>query len=284
MKNTMKTFLLLAALTALLMLVGGALGGRGGMMIALLMAVFLNFGMYWFSDSIVLRMTGARPLAPGKAPQLEAMVARLAQRAGIPVPRLFLVENPTPNAFATGRSPERGVIAVHSGLLQILDRAEVEGVLAHEMGHILNRDTLISAIAATFAGAIGTIANMAMWGAMLGGRSDEREGDGFGGLLMILLAPLMATLIQLAVSRSREYQADATAARLTGRPLDLADALAKLEQGSHQMLRRGFAGADPSVAHLMIVNPLSGGSVASLFSTHPPIAERIGRLRQMAGR
>jgi heat shock protein HtpX len=286
MKNTVKTFLLLAALTALLMAVGGALGGRGGMVFALVLAMVMNFGAYWFSDSIVLAMTRARPLQPGEAPQLEGIVERVAQRAGIPVPRLYVVENPTPNAFATGRDPTHGVIAVNTGLLQILDLGEVEGVLAHEMGHILNRDTLISAIAATAAGAISSVAHMAMWGAMFGGyrRSNDRDGGGLGGLLMIVLAPIAATLIQLAVSRSREFEADATSARLTGRPLELADALAKLEQGGRMLAQRGFPAADPSVAHMMIVNPLSAGRIGSLFSTHPPLAERIARLQRMAGR
>jgi heat shock protein HtpX len=287
MKNTVKTFLLLAALSALLLVVGAAIGGRGGMMIALGMALVMNFGSYWFSDKIVLSMTRARPLGRGEAPQLEAMVQRLAHRAGIPMPRLYVVDDPTPNAFATGRNPEHGVVAVHTGLLRILDQAEVEGVIAHEIGHILNRDTLISAIAATFAGAIGSLANLFLWFGAFGGLGGSEDEDGpglLGGLAMMILAPIMATLIQLAVSRSREYQADATAARLTGRPLDLADALAKLERGNGPIHGRHThaAGTEPAMAHLMIVNPLRGSDLAQLFSTHPPIPERISRLEQMA--
>jgi heat shock protein HtpX len=287
MKNTIKTFVLLAALTALLIAIGGALGGRGGMEIALVMAMVMNFGAYWLSDSIVLKMTRARPLQPGEAPWLEAMAERLSRKAGIPMPRLYVVEDPSPNAFATGRNPAHGVVAVNTGLLRILDRGEVEGVLAHEIGHILNRDTLISTIAATFAGAISMIANMCLWASMFGGAGHEdEEGPGLiGGLAMMVLAPMMATLIQLAVSRSREYHADVTAARLTGRPLDLAAALSKLERvAQHLSSMRGRPATEPALAHMMIVNPLRGESLGSLFSTHPPIGQRVERLHRMARR
>jgi len=284
--NTLKTFMLLAGLTALVVMVGGALGGRTGIIIAFGFALAMNFGSYWFSDKIVLTMTRARPVEPGSAPELEGMIGRLSMSAGIPTPRLFVVDDPTPNAFATGRDPAHGVVAVNSGLLQMLHRDEVEGVVAHEIAHIKNRDILTSAVAATLAGAVSSIANMAMWAAMFGGmRSDDDEGGGggIGALAMMILAPIAAMIIQMAVSRSREYAADAEGARISGKPAALASALANLERGVQSIPHQ----ANPATAHMYIVSPLFGGGMASLFSTHPNTQERINRLmeldRQMGG-
>ena len=281
MSNMLKTTLFLALLTGLFMAVGGLLGGRGGMMTAFVLALVMNFVSYWFSDKIVLKMYGAQPLGESEAPVVHRIVRSLATRAGIPMPKLYLLPSEAPNAFATGRNPQHAAVAVTHGILRIMDETELEGVLAHELSHVLNRDILISTIAATIAGAISMVANMAQWGMMFGGaRYDDDEGHGTNPIALILtfiLAPLAAMIIQMAVSRSREYQADASGAKLTRNPLGLASALGKLEQASRMVPMN----ANPSTAHLFIVNPLSGRSLMSLFATHPPVQDRIARLRSM---
>jgi heat shock protein HtpX len=283
MKNAFRTTLLLAALTGLLLVIGQALGGRAGMVIALVLAGVMNLGSYWFSDKLVLSWYRAREVGSGDAPELYAVVQELAQRAHMPMPRVYVVPADTPNAFATGRNPEHAAVAATSGLLNILDREELTGVLAHELSHVRHRDTLISAIAATVAGAIAMIANMAQWALIFGfGRGDQDEGAGglVGALVMMIIAPIAASLIQLAVSRSREYAADDGGAELAN-PLWLASALRKLEQANRR-LPMVQAQSHPSSAHLFIVNPLKGDSLAKLFSTHPPIEDRIRRLEAIA--
>jgi heat shock protein HtpX len=284
MANLMKTGVLLAALTVLLVLIGGALGGQHGMLLAFVLAMVMNLGSYWFSDRIVLAMYGAQPVDEAQAPALHRIVRTLATRAGIPMPRVYIIAQETPNAFATGRSPQHAAVAVTEGILRVMSEEELEGVLAHELSHVRNRDTLIMAIAATLAGTITYMAHMAQWAMIFGGGrrdSDEDSGGGgvIGGLLMIVLAPLAATLIQLAVSRSREFQADASGAQMAGQPWGLAKALEKLDVAS----RMAPMQATPATAHLFIVNPLTGGGWTTLFSTHPPIAERVARLRAMSG-
>jgi heat shock protein HtpX len=280
----MKTGVLLAALTVLLVLIGGALGGQNGMVMAFVLALVMNFGSYWFSDKIVLAMYRAQPVDEAAAPALYRIVRTLATRAGIPMPTVYIIPGEAPNAFATGRNPQHAAIAVTEGILRIMSEEELEGVLAHELSHVQNRDTLIMAIAATLAGAITYMAHMAQWAMIFGGgrRDSDEEGSGGGGLvgslLMIVLAPLAATLIQLAVSRSREFQADATGAQMAGQPWGLAKALEKLEVAS----KVAPMNATPATAHLFIVNPLTGGGWTTLFSTHPPIAERVARLRALA--
>ena len=282
--NTLKTAALLAALTALFLFVGQAVGGSGGMYFAFLLALLMNASAYWFSDKIALQMAGAREVSYQEAPDLHRLVEELATYARLPKPRVYVIENPSPNAFATGRDPGHAAVAVTTGILRVLSRGELAGVLAHELAHIRNRDTLIATVVATVAGAISMLAHMAQWALMFGGfgRGDDDEGGGLagaaGGLVMIFLAPLIATIIQLAISRSREYGADATGARIVGQPLALARALQKLEMAAQA---RPMA-ADASVAHLFIVNPLSGQLLSGLFSTHPPIAERVRRLEEMA--
>jgi len=284
MMNTFKTFLLLAALTALFMTLGHLIGGKGGAMIALILAGVMNFFAYWYSDKIALAMAGARPVSPSEAPELHQLVAKLAAQAGIPKPRVYIIPQSTPNAFATGRNPEHAAVAVTQGILEILNWDELEGVLAHEIAHIKNRDILVSSIAAVLAGAIAYLANMAQWALFFGGfsRDDEDQGPlGMVGLLiMIIVAPLAATLIQLAVSRSREYLADATGAKICRCPLSLARALEKLEAWNRKVPMQ----VNPAQAQMFIVNPLKGGGLMALFSTHPPIQERIARLIEMARR
>ncbi|HEY7206469.1 MAG TPA: zinc metalloprotease HtpX [Methylomirabilota bacterium] len=285
MGNLVKTGVLLAALTVLLVLIGGALGGQQGMILAFVMAMVMNFGSYWFSDRIVLAMYRAQPVAEAQAPGLYRIVRTLATRAGIPMPRIYLLPDEAPNAFATGRNPQHAAVAVTDGIMRIMSEEELEGVLAHELSHVQNRDTLIMAIAATLAGAITYVAHMAQWAMIFGGGrrdSDEHESGGggvLGGLLMIVVAPIAATLIQFAVSRSREYQADASGAQMAGQPWGLAKALEKLEMASKIAPMQD---ATPATAHLFIVNPLTGGGWTTLFSTHPPIAERVARLRAMS--
>jgi heat shock protein HtpX len=277
--NVLKTGLLLAVLTAMLVLAGGAIGGQRGMLVAFFIALAMNFFSYWFSDRIVLSMYGAQPVDEAQAPQLYAMVRRLAQRAGIPVPKVYIIPTDTPNAFATGRNPQHAAVAVTEGIMRILDEEELEGVLAHELSHVTNRDVLISTIAATLAGAITYLAHMAQWAAIFGGRSQDDE-EGANPLVMMvfaILAPIAAMLVQLAVSRAREFQADASGARLAGRPWPLAKALEKLEVAAHMQPMP----ANPATAHLFIVNPLTGQSLMRLFSTHPSTEERIARLRSM---
>ena len=276
--NTMKTFLLMAALTALFMFVGQALGGKQGMLIAFVFALGMNFFAYWNSDKMALAMNRAREVSEAEAPELHSLVAELAQRAGIPTPRVYVVDNATPNAFATGRNPEHAAVAVTTGILQILNREELAGVLAHELGHIKNRDILISSIAAVMAGAISQLATMAMF--FGGGRSEDGEGSNpLVAIIAMLVAPFAASLIQLAISRSREYIADASGAEICGHPLALDNALAKLSQSNE---RRPME-VNPASAQMYIVNPLKGGSLAGLFTTHPPVEERIRRLQAMAG-
>jgi heat shock protein HtpX len=281
MSNTFKTAVLLGLLTGLFVLIGGYFGGRQGMIIALLFAGVMNFGSYWFSDKIVLRLYRAQEVQETEAPDLFRIVRGLAQRAGIPMPKVYIVPNEAPNAFATGRSPQHAAVAVTDGILRLLSPEELEGVLAHELAHIQHRDTLISTIAATLAGVIMMLASMARWAALfggIGGRDDENRGGGaLGFIFMAILAPIAATLIQLAISRSREYLADDGSARLTRNPARLANALEKLEYAAERIPMD----ANPATSHLFIVNPLRGRSLLSLFSTHPPIEERIARLRAM---
>ena len=272
--NTTKTTLLLAALTGFFVLVGGALGGSGGMMIALLFAVTINMAAWWFSDKMALKMSRAREVTPAEAPELHRMVGILAQRAGIPKPSVHIIDSPAPNAFATGRSPAKGAVAVTTGITQVLNRDELAGVIAHELAHIKNRDTLISSIAATIAGAISMIADMAMWSMIFGG-SDEEEG-GAGGFLMLILAPIAALIIQMAISRSREFVADAEGARILGDPQPLADALRKIEMSVKQRPME----VRPATSHLYIINPVFGG-LAGLFSTHPATEKRVAKLQEL---
>lgn len=278
--NWLKTGVLLAGMTALIMVVGQLLGGATGLMIAGVFAVFSNFVAFWFSDKLALAVHRAQPLDRSQAAWIYESVERLTRRAGMPMPRLYLVPSHTPNAFATGRSPSKAAVAVTTGLLQLLDRREVEGVLAHELAHVQNRDTLISTIAATIAGAISGIASMMQWALIFGmGRGDDDEGPAglIGTLALIILAPVAATVLQLAISRSREYGADETGAAMCGDPHALADALEKLQRGVQYVPDD----AHPAHASLYIVNPLSGGGMMKLFSTHPPLEERIKRLRSM---
>jgi heat shock protein HtpX len=280
MGNMLKTTLFLALLTGLFIAVGGLLGGRSGMMMAFVFALLMNFVSYWFSDKIVLKMYGAQPIGEAEAPAVHRIVRTLATKAGIPMPKLYLIPSESPNAFATGRSPQHAAVAVTSGIMRIMDEKELEGVLAHELSHVLNRDVLISTIAATVAGAISMLANMAQWGLMFGGArhdDDDRGANPIALILTVILAPLAAMLIQMAVSRSREYQADASGAQLTRNPAGLASALGKLGQATRMVPMD----ANPATAHLFIVNPLSGRSLANLFATHPPLEDRIARLRAM---
>jgi heat shock protein HtpX len=280
MSNMLKTTLLLGLLTGLILWFGAFLGGSQGLVIAFVFAAIMNFGSYWFSDKIVLAMYRAKPVTMNEAPDLYRVVHNLATRAGMPMPKLYVIPTEAANAFATGRNPEHAAVAVTEGIMRLMTWDELEGVLAHELSHVRNHDILISSIAATLAGVIMMLASMVRWAAIFGGFSrDERdEGGGLIGLLMMsILAPLAAMLIQLAISRSREYQADASGAQLLHSGESLANALEKLEHASQRIPMQ----ASPQTAHLFIVNPLSGRSFANLFSTHPPIDERIRRLRAM---
>jgi heat shock protein HtpX len=272
MGNTFKTAFLLTALTLLLLFIGRIFGGQNGMLIALIFAAVLNFVSYFFSDKIALAMYRAKPVTREELPRAYQIVERLTQKVGIPMPKIYVIPADSPNAFATGRNPAHASVALTQGILNLLSDEELEGVLAHELGHVRNRDILISSIAATVAGAITYVARFGMFFGT-GGRDDRREG-GMGALLMLILAPIAAMLIQLAVSRSREYQADETGAHFTGNPYALASALAKLDAYSKRLPLQ----ATPSTAHLFIVQPFLGMSLASMFSTHPPIAKRIERL------
>ena len=280
MWNNLKTTILLAAMTGLLLAIGQLWGGQRGLMFALVLAGVMNLGSYFFSDKIALKMSGAKPIARDENPRIYQIVERLAAKANIPVPKMYYIPTDSPNAFATGRNPNHASVAVTAGILEICDDEEIEGVLAHELGHVKNRDILISAVVATLAGAITLIARMVYWGEMLGGfgggRSNDRRGGGiFSALAMMILAPFAAMLIQLAISRSREYEADATGAHITGNPQGLARALGKIDQWSKRIPMR----ASPSMAHMYICQPLTTGEVfSSLFSTHPPIRKRIERL------
>jgi heat shock protein HtpX len=278
MGNTFKTAFLLTALTLALVFAGRAFGGQRGMLIALILAGLMNFVSYFFSDKLALAAYRAQPVTREQLPRAYQIVERLTQRSGLPMPKIYVIPADSPNAFATGRNPAHASVAVTAGILELLTDEELEGVLAHELGHVRNRDILISSVAATLAGAITWMADMARWGmifgGMGGGRDDDRRGGGIGALIMIFLAPVAALLIQMAVSRSREYEADATGAHLTGNPYALASALGKLDAYSRRVPMAGT----PSTAHLFIVQPLLGINFSSLFSTHPPIAKRIERL------
>jgi heat shock protein HtpX len=277
MGNTIKTTLLLGLLTGIILWFGGYLGGQNGMVIAFMFALIMNFGAYWFSDKIVLAMYRAQEVDPTQAPELYRIVERLAQSSGIPTPRVFIIPSESPNAFATGRNPHHAVVAVTQGILKMMDNQELEGVIAHELSHVKNRDILISSIAATLAGAIMVLGSMVRWAAIFGGvgRDDDNRGGGILGLVvMAIVAPLAAMLIQLAISRTREYQADATGAQVAGNPYGLARALEKLGKAT----KRIPMNANPATSHMFIVNPLSGHRMLNLFSTHPPLEERINRL------
>lgn len=280
MANQIRTTVLLALMTAFILWIGQIFGGRQGMLIALIIAGAMNFFSYWFSDKLVLRMYRAREVTPQQAPEIYKIVQILAERAGLPMPKIYVIPQETPNAFATGRNPQHAVVAVTEGLLNIMDKEEVSGVLSHELAHVKNRDILIGTIAATMAGAIMMLATMARWSAILGGaRGDDDSGGGLGviGLMiMSILAPIAAVLIQMAISRSREYLADSTGADFTDHPEGLSRALEKL--GAYS--RRIPMNASPSTAHMFTVNPLSGQGLMHLFSTHPPLEERIARLRK----
>jgi heat shock protein HtpX len=276
----MKTAMLLAALTALFLFIGQALGGQTGMIIAIVFAVVMNFGTYWFADKIVLRMYNAQEVTPSDAPELHGVVKDLAMRAGMPMPRVYVITEETPNAFATGRNPQNAAVAVTAGITRLLNREELRAVLAHELGHVRNRDTLIMTVAATIAGALSHLASMAIWGAILGGRSDDEEGGNpIAGLLGIIFAPIAAMLIQMAISRSREFMADETGARLSGNPLALASALRKIDEWSKRVpIHQG----NPATAHMFIINPFTGEGMARLFSTHPSTEDRVARLESMS--
>jgi heat shock protein HtpX len=281
MNNAIKTTILLATLTGLLVVIGGFLGGQNGMLLFFGLAVVMNLVAYWFSGDIALRMASAREVSPQEAPELYQLVSEVATYARLPMPRVAIIQSPAPNAFATGRDANHAVVAVTTGILGLLTREELQGVLAHELGHVRNHDILVSSVAATIAGAITMLAHAAQWAMIFGGfggRDDRREGNPLADLLLILLAPLAATLIQLAISRSREYGADATGAHIMGNPEALASALEKLEFASNA---RPLP-VNPAVAHMFIVNPLKGVNFGGLFSTHPPLEERVRRLRAMS--
>ena len=281
--NTIKTGLLMTVLTLLLIFVGNALGGRSGMIFAFFLAAAMNFGAYWFSDRIVLRIYRAQEVDDNNAPDLMNIVRELAHRGGLPMPKVYIMQNDAPNAFATGRNPSHAAVAVTTGIMRILSREELMGVIGHELSHIKNHDILIGSIAATFAGAISILSSMARWGAIFGGGGgDNEEGGGGGNILFVFLFSMIASfaamLVQMAISRSREYLADEGGARLAGNPRFLARALQKLQMGADQIPMN----ANPATAHMFIVNPLRGGGVMSLFSTHPPMEKRIERLVNMS--
>jgi heat shock protein HtpX len=275
----LKTTALMAAMAILLVFIGGALGGRTGMTFALIMAFGLNFFTYWYSDRVVLRMYKAREVTEAQAPELFGMVRTLASKAQVPMPRVYVIDQPQPNAFATGRNPKHAAVAVTTGIMRLLDRDELMGVLGHELSHIKNWDILIGTIAATFAAAISYLAYMAQWAMIFGGGDDDDGGNPFAAIVMMIVGPIAAMLIQLAISRSREYGADRGGAEVAGNPLYLAGALRKLHRASREIPMQ----ASPATSHLFIVNPLRGGKMAKLFSTHPPMEERVSRLEAMGG-
>lgn len=280
--NGIKTMVLMVTLTLMLVFIGGLLGGKTGMTFALVMAFGMNFITYWFSDKIVLRMYGAKQVTEAEAPELYSMVRRLSQRAELPMPKVYVMEQDQPNAFATGRNPQHGAVAVTTGIVRILSREELEGVIGHELAHIKHRDILVSTVAATIAGAISYLAQMAQWTMIFGGRSsdDNRGGNPIAALVMMIVGPIAAMMVQMAISRSREYGADAGGAAIAGNPRYLANALRKLHMASQKIPMS----ANPATSHMFIVNPLSGGGLLKLFSTHPPIEERIARLEALKSR
>ena len=277
--NGLKTMVLMVTLTLMLVFIGGLIGGKSGMTIALVLAFGMNFVTYWFSDKIILKMYGARAVTESEAPELYGTVRRLAQRAQLPMPKVYVMDEDQPNAFATGRNPEHGVVAVTTGIMRILSREELEGVIAHELAHIRNRDILVGTVAASIAGAISYLAQMAQWAALFGGRSDNEgeRGSPVAALVMMIVGPIAAMMVQMAISRSREYGADSGGAGISGNPRHLAAALRKLHAASQRVPMQ----ATPATAHMFIVNPLSGGGMLKLFSTHPPMEERIARLEAM---
>lgn len=281
MFNWVKTAMLMAAITALFGIVGAAIGGQSGMLLALLFGGAMNLFSYWFSDQMVLKMYNAQEVDEASAPQFYGMVRELAQRAGLPMPRVYLIDENQPNAFATGRNPQHAAVAATTGILRLLSAREIRGVMAHELAHVAHRDILISTISATMAGAISALANFAM---LFGGRDEAgRPANPLVGILVALLAPLAASLIQMAISRAREFEADRGGAEISGDPNALADALGKIQMYAEGRIPMGPAEAHPETAQMMIMNPLSGGGLRGLFSTHPPTAERIARLRAMGG-
>lgn len=285
MKNMFKTTLLLASLTGLLVIVGNLIGGTGGMIIAFAFAVILNFGSYWYSDKIVLKMYHAKEVTESESPKLYEIVRKLAMRADLPMPKVYIVETSMPNAFATGRDPKHAAVAATTGILNLLTPEEIEGVLAHELAHVKNRDTLISAVAATIAGVITMLATWARWAAIfggIGGRDDNGGSNIVGFIALAIVAPLAATIIQLAISRSREFAADAEGARISQKPWALASALSKLESGAQNYHpRRNDVQPSENTAHMFIVNPLRGSKMMNLFRTHPTTEERVRRLNSM---
>lgn len=279
--NQLKTVFLMSLLTVLVILAGGAIGGANGMKMAFIFAVVMNFGSYWFSDKIALSMTRSQPVTREENPELYAIVEKLAYNADLPMPQIYMTPSHQPNAFATGRNPNHSAIAVTQGIMQLLSREELEGVIAHELAHIKNRDVLISTLAAVLAGVITTLANWAQWALMFGGLSgDDEDGGGLAALPLIILGPIAALLVQMGISRSREYLADATGSEIAGNSYGLAQALIKLQRGSEMIPMN----VNPAASHLFIVNPLNAQRIASLFSTHPPIEERVKRLYSMNGR
>ena len=278
--NTLKTTFLLTCLTLLLVVMGSAIGGKTGMIIAFLIAGGMNFFSYWYSDKLVLKMYKAKEVSESENPSFYNMVSRLARQANMPMPKVYIIPSDGPNAFATGRNPENAAVAATEGIMRLLSDEELEGVMAHELAHVQNRDTLIGTIAATFAGAIAMLGNMLQWAAIFGGGNNDEEGGGnlFGSLALAFIAPMAAMLIQMAVSRSREYLADASGARICGNPMALANALRKLQMGAQAV---PMTEATPATSHMFIVNPLTGGSMLKLFSTHPPMEERVARLELM---
>ena len=275
--NMLKTMLLMTGLTLVLLWAGNAIGGQSGLTIALIFALAMNAFSYWFSDRIVLKIYKAQEASKADAPELYEMLRRLARKADIPAPRVYIINQPQPNAFATGRNPEHAAVAVTTGIMRILSAEELEGVIAHELAHVKNRDILIGTVAATIAGAISYLAYMAQWAMIFGGGDDDEGGNPLVAIVMMIVAPVAAMLIQMAISRSREYAADAGGAKIAGNPRYLANALRKLNSASQQIPMK----AEPATAHMFIVNPLSGGRMAKLFSTHPPMEERIARLEEM---
>ena len=276
--NNIKTLFLLVTLTLILVWAGSAIGGRQGMTVALIFALIMNFFAYWFSDKIVLSMYGAKQVSETEAPELYGIVRRLTQKAGMPMSKIYIIDADQPNAFATGRNPKHAAVAVTTGIMRILTHEELQGVIGHELAHVSHRDILISTIAATVAGAISYLAQMAQWAMIFGGRGDDDDGGNpIAALVMMIVGPIAALIIQMAISRSREFAADESGARLAGNPRYLAGALRKLNQASQKIPMN----ANPATSHMFIVNPLSGGGLLKLFSTHPPIEERIARLESM---